>query len=75
VPAGRGDPQTLEQAFLSDPILAGGERSERRANARVMTARDAGEACDRDVLPVEGDDFALPREACEQAGIGERAVQ
>ena len=75
VPACRRNPQPLEQTFLRYPILTGGECGQRRTDARTVTARDAGEAGHRDVLPVEGDDLALPREPREQTAVGERAVQ
>src|SRR3984893_17902985 len=74
-PARGGNPQALEQALLGHPVLAGGERRDRRTDTRAMHARHGTQARHRHVLPVKGQHLAAPRETCQEPAIGEGAVQ
>src|SRR6266853_2110880 len=75
-PAGGGNPQALEQALLGHPVLAGGERRDRRTDTRAVQARHGSQARNRHVLPVEGQDLATARQAGDPArGRLARGVQ
>src|SRR5256884_8593813 len=57
------------------PILAGGERRDRRTDTRAVQARHGAQARNRHVLPVEGQDLTAPRETAEERAVGEGALQ
>src|SRR5882762_4601227 len=74
-PARGGNPQALEQSLLGHPVLAGGQRGDRRTDTCAVHARHGTQARHRHVLPVEGQDLAAPRETCQELVIGKGAVQ
>ena len=71
--ARRRDAEALEQALFRQAVLRGGQRAQRRRDARLLAAQRLAQRLDRDVLPVEADHPAAPRELGEQRRIGEFA--
>ena len=74
-PARGGNLEPLEQTLLGDAVLGGGERRDRRTDARAARAGGMlAQRLDGDVLPVEGQHLTILREPLQHLRIGERCM-